>query len=224
MDSDGWRKWFEEAWSIRENQIYPQLFGPYPPQICVLTFEIFKDVFKQDTVDPRWLHYGVFEVPPTPERQSWVYVSSGLSNAWEDDSPNPDGPSGLGMEFLLMTPGQAPWAVYRLLHVVAFQILVACGKYPGRDLLDFYDRLPLRSSVSPESSALTWFMVGPPDGFQDRFQLPSGWVDLLAVVGITDDEAAHARAHGGDTLLEVLRKNASYPLTDPTRSSVIEAA
>ena len=224
MDTNEWREWFEEAWSVRENQIYPRLFGPISPQICVLTFEIFKDVFKQDTVDPRWLHYGVFEVPPTAERPSWVYVSSGLSNAWEDDSPNPDGPSGLGMEFLLVTPHQAPWAVYRLLHVVAFQILVACGKYPGRDLLDSYDRLPLRSSVSPEPSALTWFMIGPPDGFLERFQLPSGWVDLLAVVGITDDEAANARAHGGEQLLEVLRKEASYPLTDPGRSSVLGAA
>lgn len=32
---------------------------------------------------------------------SWLYVSSGLSNAWEVDSSKPDEVSGLGCEFII---------------------------------------------------------------------------------------------------------------------------
>jgi hypothetical protein len=216
--------WFEHSWAVREEQIYPQLFGAVGADICVLTPEIFLQTFKHDSVDPRWLHYGVFECPPHGTREWWLYVSSGLSNAWqEDDSPDPTGPSGLGMEFILETPERSQWAILRLQHLVAFQILLACGRYPGRELIGLHDRIPLRAPITPEPSELTWLFVGPPDGYAESFALPTGGVELFAVVGVTEAEAAHARAIGGDALVELLRKSGCYPLTDPSRVSVVEA-
>ena len=90
-----WRHWFEEVWAYREDTVYPRLFGPVGRGIFPLSHTIFTDVFKQE-FDPRWLHFGVFEIPPTKERDAWLYVTSGMSNAWEDEKPNPLGPSGFG--------------------------------------------------------------------------------------------------------------------------------
>jgi len=224
VGEEEWSTWFERAWVVREEEVYPRLFGAISPSICVLTPDMFLETFKQENFDPRWLTYGVFECPPSGARRSWLYVSSGLSNAWEDDKPNPEGVSGLGMEFVLETPDQATWALQRLQHVVVFQILIACGRYPGRELLDLYDRIPLRGPISPEPSDLTWLMLAPPSGYTSAFQLPTGSVHILTVVGITDDEAAHARSHGGETLLDLLRAGAAYPVTNRRRKSLVGVA
>ena len=223
MSADAWSEWFEKAWAVREEEVYPRLFGSVGANIFALTADIFTGVFRQASFDPRWLTYGVFECAPTTNRAAWLYVSSGLSNAWEDDSPNPDGASGLGMEFVLQVPEQATWAIQRLQHVVAFQILLACGRYPGRSLLDEHDRIPLRSSISPIPSELTWLTIGPSEPFPPTFRLPTGSVDLLTVVGITETEAAFGRGRGGDALLQVLRSTGAFPVTDPRRKSVVGA-
>lgn len=183
---------------------------------------MFRHTFKQETVDPRWLHSGILEVPPTPARPSWLCVSSGLSNAWDDEHPDPTRPSGLGLELVLCTPERAEWAIERLAHVVALQTLLSCGKYAAHaEGLSLHDRIPLGGSVSPQPSELTWLMVGPPDGLPAGFQLPSGSVELRAVVGITEAEAAYSMKHGGDRLLDLLRKGAVYPVTDWRRKSVL---
>ena len=216
--------WFERAWAEREEEVYPRLFGPLSQDICVLTHDLFLTTFKQETFDPRWLHYGVFEVAPTDTRSSWLYVSSGLSNAWNADRPEPSGLSGLGMEFVLQTPQREAWAIARLAHVVAFQILLVCGRYPGRHPLNLHDRMPLRSSIAAEPSDITWLTVGPLDGFPSSFQLLTGSVDLLAIVGVTEHEAAYGRKHGGATLIDLLRQETAYPVTDWRRSSLVGAA
>jgi hypothetical protein len=216
--------WFEQSWELREEEVYPRLFGSRGQNIFVLKPTLFTDTFKQSTLDPRWLNHGVFECAPTAARSTWLYVSSGLSNAWEDDHPDPTGPSGLGMEFLLETIEQAEWPILRLQQLVAFQILVACDKYPGRGLVNHHDRVPLRGSISPGSSALTWLYIGSPEPHAASFQLPTGSVDLLMVVGVTEEEAAFARERGGDDLVSLLRANGIYPVTDPARATVLGAA
>ena len=104
---------------------------------------------------------------------------------------------------------------------MAFQILLAHDRYPGRDLLDFYDRIPLRGPITPAPSALTHIMVAPPWGYDSSFELQSGNVDLLALVGITEAEAQFARDNSGKLLLDRLSKNSEYPVTDPTRRCTV---
>lgn len=215
-----WQRWFEEVWANREETVYPKLFGPLGRGIFPLSSAIFSDVFKQDS-DPRWLHFGVFEVPPTNERSSWLYVTSAMSNAWEDDKPNPDGPSGFGCEFVFETLEQNDWAIIRLQHLMAFQILLVHGRYPGREPLTPYDRVPLRDSISDEPSDIQWLFLAPPESYAPRFELASGWVDLFAIVGATGEEAAYAREHGGDKLVKILKRHGAFPVTDPNRRSVI---
>jgi len=217
------QEWFERVWADREETIFPRLFGPEPRGIFTLSRSIFLETFKQPSVDPRWLFYGVLEFRPTTTRSSWLYVTSGMSNAWEDDEPRADGPSGFGCEFVLETTEQGEWAILRLQHVMAFQILLENGRYHGRDPLTPYDRVPLRASITPEPSDLRWLILAPPVSFASRFELASGWVNLYQAFGATEEEATYAREHGGAELVEILTRVGGFPVTDPRRKSAVAA-
>lgn len=147
-----------------------------------------------------------------------------MSNDWEADGPNPDTTSGMGCEFVMETPHQARWAILRLLHAMAFQILLCHGRYPGRDPLGDYHRLPLRVSIRPEPSEISILMLAPPTGFPRQAKLESGPFDFYQVVGITEAEAAYARAHDGLELVEILRAHDAFPITNPDRQNVAEVA
>lgn len=69
----------EEVWRIREEDAFPALFGQRFRGIFPLQMEMFAQQFGQSEIDPRWLHYGVFEFAPTNSRGSWLYVTSGHS-------------------------------------------------------------------------------------------------------------------------------------------------
>lgn len=214
MTSDDW---LERVWEYREEQIYPKLFGSIGNRIFPLSGNLFTSTFGQDSVDPRWLFYGVFESPPCKEHPSWLYVTSGMSNPWEDERPSPEGPSGLGCEFVFETSEQDEWPIHRVQHLMAFQILLANDRYPDHGMLDVYDRVPLGGSITPEPSELTRIMVAPPLGYDPSFQLESGQVDLLALVGITEAETRFARENGGRSLVEHLVQHEAFPVTDPQR-------
>ncbi len=222
MSSTAWQEWFERVWADREERIFPQLFGPCSRGIFTLTPATFEP-FKQPSLDPRWLTYGVIEFQPTPVRSSWLYVTSGMSNAWEDDEPNPDGPSGLGSEFVLETTEQAEWAILRLQHLTAFQILTAHGRYPGHDPVRPYARIAQQGPINFQESELRWLILAPPVSFESEFALESGWVELHEAFGATEDEAGYARKHGGDKLVEILTRAGAFPVTDPRRHSAVPA-
>jgi hypothetical protein len=85
---DEWEEWFERVWEFREEQLYPQLFGSSNTEgIYVLSFERFKERFRTDRVDPRWLHHGVLRFGSLKESGTQKFVTSGLSNSWEGDRP-----------------------------------------------------------------------------------------------------------------------------------------
>jgi len=110
------------------------------------------------------------------------YVTSGKSNDWEADGPNPETTSGMGREFVMEPLQSARWAILRLLHAMTFQILLCHGRYPGREPLGDYHRLPLRSPIRSEPSALTFLMLAPPTGFPRQAQLDSGPFEFYQLV------------------------------------------
>ena len=122
------------------------------------------------------------------------------------------------------TTQQSQWPIVRLLHAMTFQILLCHGRYPGREPLSDFDRIPLRGSIRPEPSALTYLMLAPPTRFLREAQLESGSFDFYQVVGISEAEAAYARSHDGPALLELLVAHDYFPVTDPDRSEVTNAA
>ena len=69
--------WFESAWEHREEVIYRGLFGTPEGDGIYVVKPIFFSRFGDQELDPRWLHHGAFVFPPSAQRQSWLYVTSG---------------------------------------------------------------------------------------------------------------------------------------------------
>ena len=98
----------EDAWEEREEVVYPEVFGDTGPGIYPLSNDVFEQLDAQ-SVDPRWLTHGVFQSPPNDTRNTWVYVTSGMSNPWESDELQEY--SGFGVEFVLETEQASTWAI-----------------------------------------------------------------------------------------------------------------
>lgn len=213
--------WFEQAWEEREERLYLRLFGQSEPKIRVLTFELFRDRFGQTTVDPRWLHHGVLVFPPNDRDAHFRYVTSGMSNAWEDENPHSEGVSGLGVEYILTTSSFHEWAMGVTLNMLAFQLLLAAGRLGKAALVGMHDRVPLRAPIDGKQSALTHILFAGAPGLGESEHLPSGRFEFLQLIGISDAEATYARKHGGDALVALLQERGGYPLTDAARASVV---
>jgi hypothetical protein len=210
----------EDVWEYREEVIYPRFFGPKARGIFVLDFDLFTKTFKQESVDPRWLHHGVMEHGPT-DRGTYQYVTSGASNPWEvepEDYAKQEF-SGFGTELVLETPESADWPIVVLQRLLAFNILLTHGRYGDSKPLDYWHRVPLGGSITRES-ALHHLLVAPPTSYPPQFSLISGKVDLLHVVGITEKERDYAKANGSETLLKLLKERGAFPITDPDRTCI----
>jgi hypothetical protein len=73
--------WFLSIWQERERDLYPRFFGSESTSISPIPWERLQ---AGGITDPRWNTCGVLKFAPISSRSSWVYVSSGLSNAWFD--------------------------------------------------------------------------------------------------------------------------------------------
>ncbi|MBC7815651.1 MAG: suppressor of fused domain protein [Planctomycetaceae bacterium] len=221
--ADDWQEWFERVWEFREESLYPVLFGTQSKGgIHTLTFERFESRFHQTNVDPRWLTHGVLVFPPTTTSPRWRFVTSGLSNAWEADGPNPNEWSGVGVEFLLETSHEEPWALGATLNILAYQLLLAAGRFDGsRRFIELYDGIPLGGPIDGQSSLVTNLLVCESPSAPDDLQLESGRFALAQLVGVTDVELEFARTHGDEQLVSLLVERAVFPVTDAARASVV---
>ncbi|HHA2444118.1 TPA: suppressor of fused domain protein [Stenotrophomonas maltophilia] len=130
----------ERSWEYREETLYRRLFGDTGPGIYPLDMDLLRNVFKQEQIDPRWLHVGVNACPPHGDRRHWIYVSTGLSNPWE--GRHEDGDSGWGIELMLETQDEATWALTTLRWFTAYHLLLCHSRMPGNPLAP-WDRLKL---------------------------------------------------------------------------------
>jgi hypothetical protein len=214
----------EEVWRIREEDIYPKLFGPVSRGIFPLTQELFSRRFGPVEVDPRWLFLGVFEFAPTADRPSWLYVTSGYSNPWDDDPQDyrQENESGAGVEFTFAVSEQGDWAIQTLQAMLTFSLLLDAGRFPKGRQLTLHDRIPLHAPINGNQTCQirNLVMTEREDGPQE-FLLPSGKVILVGFTGITDAELIFAKSDGSAALIERLRTAGFHPTTDPRRRSVL---
>jgi hypothetical protein len=214
----------KRVWAQREEHIYPELFGELGAGIFTLHEDPFENVF-QKSPDPRWLFTGVFESPPSSKHDDWIYVSSGLSNPWEQEahSKSTDNFSWLGVEFLFRVKQQGNWAIKLVQRIAAFEILLAHDRYEGRERLGFGDRVPIGGSIIPGGeSVITHLLIAPPASpSPESFHLDSGRVEFVQLVGISEREAAFGRENGIESLTELLSEKGAYVTTDPHRKSIL---
>ena len=214
----------ETVWEDREERVYRNLFGQVSRGIFALSAELFTGTFKQTDIDPRWLHHGVFEFAPTEERRTWLYVTSGTSNPW-DQTPEDYDPavhSGIGTELVLETTEQAEWAIECLSKLLAYNILLAHGRFGAAEPLDYGSRVPLGGPIDGDAgSPIRFTVIAEPVNFASSFQLASGRVDLLEVIGITEAERDYAKAEGTEPLIARLKERGGFPHTNPSRNSAV---
>jgi hypothetical protein len=213
----------ERVWRLRE-EIYPKLFGPAGRGIFPLPLKLFDERFGQQDVDPQWLVLGVFEFPPIPARNSWLYVTSGYSDPWgeEPKACDPEGATGCGVEFTFTVSEQGDWAIQTLQSVLAFDLLLGAGRFGDKPQLSFYDKISLGGPLNghPDCEIRHVIMVQP-EQMPDEFSLPTGTVQFMGFTGVTDAELSFANTHGSEPVISRLRAAGHHPITDPHRSSLI---
>jgi hypothetical protein len=214
--------WFEQIWTLREETLYRQFFGDIGTTIHTIPEALFRQIGVAE-IDPRWLTHGVFESKPSAARPHWLYVTSALSNPWGQSpaTANPTDFSGLGFEFTMETLAQSFWAISTLHWLMAMQILVATGLLEG-GLVEYNDLVPLGASIDPrQNSPLRHLLLTQPTGYPARFQLPSGQVDFILCIGLTDREREFAKSQGMANVVPLLKHHGVFPLTRPDRASFI---
>jgi hypothetical protein len=206
--------WFQSIWEHREVTLYPTLFGPESEGIFTIPYERLATA---QLTDPRWPTCGVFRFAPTKERSTWLYISSGLSNEWFEERPDPQAVSGFGCEFVIETPDRADWPIQRLHQIMCYQMGLCLGRYEGSDPLSIGFRVPLGSPIDFRESALQFLLLIEPIGFTPKLLQKSGTADLIELVGISQSERDYAQRDGNEALINWLSENTTFPATDPNR-------
>ncbi|WP_370241959.1 suppressor of fused domain protein [Marisediminitalea sp.] len=203
----------EDAWEEREEVVYPEVFGDTGPGIYPLSNDVFEQLDAQ-SVDPRWLTHGVFQSPPNDTRNTWVYVTSGMSNPWESDEPQDY--SGFGVEFVLETEQASTWAINVLHTLMAYNLMLASGQMGEPGLLDYGDRIPF--ALSDDIAVM---VIAPTFQLPENIDIKSGRVDFLQIVGVTEAELTHAQETSSEALIEMLIEETGGLITAKQRKSVV---
>lgn len=215
-------QWYEDCWADRDEVEYPKLFGSISEDVYTLETTgaleawLESDLAAVKELDPNWGQIGVRVAPPSDAYPYWTYVTSGLSNPFTL-APGEEVPanavSGLGYEMVIHTPEEARWPVLRLLDMMAYN-LVCARLFAGGH------RYPVEGTLTGGESKLNGFVFVTDPSRPSHFQLESGKVQLLTLVGVTKNEMAFSRSNGMERLMEKLVKAGSGYITHPDREQV----
>jgi hypothetical protein len=215
-------QWYEDCWADRDEVEYPKLFGAISEEVYsleqtdALQAWLDSDLAAVKELDPNWGGIGVRVAPPSPEYPYWTYVTSGLSNPFTlvpGQEVEPGAPSGLGYEMVIHTPEEAQWPVLRLLDMLAYNLVCARPFAVGH-------RYPVEGTLTGGESKLTGFVFVTDPSRPSHFQLESGQVELLTLVGVTKNEMAFSRSNGMERLMAKLVAAGTGYITHPDREQV----
>jgi len=193
----------EEAWTEREDVLYPSLFSNMTKEICVLESPEGQD-------DPLyWKCAGVFEIPPTSERNYWTYITSGMSNPFDN---RPEEYSGYGFEFHMRVPEKSSEVMRILMNLMRYVLQTG-------NIFDAGHRVPLNSGSDTPLQAL---LFTDPYGLPHTLQLKSGKIQLLEVIGITKEEYEYAKNNSSEQLYQNLKKLPNFPMEYIARNGYID--
>ena len=206
----------ESVWEHREDIVYKSTFGDMGQGIFTLPLESFAPDAQPGLW---WGHAGVCESAPNDKHATWIYVTSGLSNPWDDDPAEYGNNtySGLGAEFVIETGERAKWAVTMLHKMMAYELNLAMS---GKPLLAVGGRIGGGGPFFPDSTINT-FLITSPEHYTSSFQVDSGRVDFLHFLGITPAELDFAKANTSQALLDRLKSQGAATVTDLKRPPVV---
>jgi hypothetical protein len=216
-------QWYEDCWADRDEVEYPKMFGAIDEgvftldQTDALQAWLESDLAQVKELDPNWEPMGVRVAPPSADYPYWTYITSGLSNPFTlspGEEVPPEGPSGLGYEMVIHTTEEAQWPVFRLLDMMAYNLVCMRAFAMGH-------RYPVEGSLDGKAETkLNGFIFVKDPTRPAHFELPSGRVQLLTLVGVTKNEMAFAKSNGIDKLMEKLAALGKSYVTDTTRDEV----
>lgn len=213
---------FAEIIESRES-LYRHWFGaPFKNAIATVSLELLASALP--SFDPNWAHAGVYVFPATSERHYWTYLSAGLSTPWQlgEASELPadpsQAPSGVGIELMFRTQTFDDLAISILNRLMIYELGVSAGLISGKPL-SFGTRVPLKPAGCESSSQIEAVITCPPGDMGATFDLRSGRVELIQLVGITAREYAWSIDHGVEALLAVLGHPRHW-VTDLERDSL----
>ena len=202
------------AHALARDRALEAALGPTHPPGTLLAPE-------DDRLRASWPGGGFHRYSPSEGRDSWLFVTHGLSQPFDESdvmaaADDPEALSGLGLEYVLACSEDAPWGLEALLGVVRHTLFdreapllepgghVACATaLGGRGAL-----MHLLATLSPE--------------YEFDLVLPAGHCVLVHLVGITEAELRHAQAEpdglGGIILERVLYAFGIGGRTDPDRA------
>lgn len=216
-------QWYEDCWADRDEVEYPKLFGAISEEVYTLEQSgaleawLESDLAEVKELDPNWGGVGVRVAPPSPEYPYWTYVTSGLSNPFTvtpGQEIAPDAKSGIGYEMVIHTTEEAKWPVLRLLDMIAYNLVCLRAFGMGH-------RYPVEGSLDGSAECkLNGFVFVKDPSRPSHFQLESGRVELLTLVGVTKNEMAFSRSNGMDRLMAKLVAAGTGYITHPERKQV----
>jgi hypothetical protein len=217
---------FAEIIEHRE-RLYRQWLGaPFKNAIATVSPDLLASALP--SFDPSWSHAGVYVFPATAERNHWTYLTAGLSTPRQaaEDSALPANPSqaasGVGIELMFRTQVFDDWAISILNRLMVYELGVSAGLIRGEPL-SFGTRVPLKPVGCESSSQIEAVVTCAPGDMSATFELRSGRVELIQLVGITAREYAWSIHHGVDALLAVLGQPRHW-VTDFGRDSLPQTA
>ncbi|KFA94791.1 suppressor of fused domain protein [Archangium violaceum] len=215
-------QWYEDCWADRDEVEYPKLFGAISEEVYTLEQSgaleawLESELAEVKELDPNWGGMGVRVAPPSPEYPYWTYVTSGLSNPITlapGEEVDANSPSGVGYEMVIHTTEEAQWPVLRLLDMMAYNLVCMRAFAVGH-------RYPVEGTLTGGESKLNGFVFVIDPSRPTHFQLESGKVQLLTLVGVTKNEMAFSRSNGMDRLMAKLVAAGTGYITDPGREQV----
>ena len=193
-----------QASRVREEIVYKKLFPAIKSEFFVPQKAKLVAFGGKELIEVGW---GVFQIEPTEKNPHWIYLTSGLSNPFDDEEFEDYEESGYGFELAMYTQKKSPWAISVLWNLMGYVLTT------GNIFADGHV-MPLNGPIDGEKSALKSLIF-----YDDRtFSLPTGSFTLLTALGITEEESDLLRTYPPADLKKKLEGKNIFPLTVAERS------
>ncbi len=198
-------KFIEKSWNQREEEVYKKLFPNLPEEIYTVqdpnSIPVGGKLLRE-------LSYGVFSIPPTDDRPYWLYITSGLSNPFDQDKRI----SGFGFELMIATKEKEKWAINILTNLM--------GDILSRGIvLDYDNQMDIEGKDFGDIAGLVFT---EPDFLKKKsFKLQQQKFKLILTLGITEEELKFSSENDVEDLVRRLKEKEVYPLTSIKRGTVL---